>query len=518
MSDVSGIPNMGIPALSGFNGGGGTNNSGYFQDPGFSLANAFAQRNANNNYFGNQAQTLAAAEIPQAQLYGGGSFGAQPAHYAGVGAAFGRATGGFNAKPAAPAPPTQVPVDSSIFDTAGTDPVPYLNTGGGDPFGGGGFGRMPTAFDTGTQGVPNLSGGGTPFGGGGFGSPPPPYTPNFDAVFDSNFSPANPTIGFSRGRSMPQGAGYDPGASATLPPGPPPSRFDPQRAIDAVNQFSGVGTEPQPSTAPGSNTGGANPFTSGADPITNLGSPFAAGRGFQAAPPSPFEAGAPGIGATLLPAFNRATPGGGVGSLTAPPNFAPSSPFESGGTPFNYAGDYRGSLRNQINQTTIGGGGGFDPSAPPPAREGFGPSSPFVGGAPPVSHQSTASGQAFPVPGIGGYRGNMRDQIAAIMSGSQGMTEPTSGPPLVNGGPNGTSGATSGPTPTQMNDAWRRIGAGPGSPGVSSIAQQTPPPPAPYARINQAIYDIGNVSQPGMFDNLSRPLGQMFSPGQYRGR
>jgi hypothetical protein len=45
-----------------------------------------------------------------------------------------------------------------------------------------------------------------------------------------------------------------------------------------------------------------------------------------------------------------------------------------------------------------------------------------------------------------------------------------------------------------------------------------PPPQSGYAPINQAIYDIGNASRPGMFDNLNQPLGQMFSPGQYRGR
>jgi hypothetical protein len=73
---------------------------------------------------------------------------------------------------------------------------------------------------------------------------------------------------------------------------------------------------------------------------------------------------------------------------------------------------------------------------------------------------------------------------------------------------------TPSPTQPQMNNAQDMLRQGRGW----TIAQQVPPPQSGYAPINQAISSIGNVSRPGMFDNLNQPLGQMFSPGQYRGR
>jgi hypothetical protein len=494
---------------------------------------------ANNQNFFNGIQNIGGQN--QASLnnaYGPSGFGGDTARYAALGAAYGRGTGGFNGgQQVAPAygqtmadfqgrgaSPASVNVDSSPFDTGNTGAVPYLS-GGGLPFGGGGFGRMPTAFDTGTQGVPNLSGGGMPFGGGGFGRPS--YTPNFDQAFNSNFSPANPTIGFGQ-RAMPS-LGYDPSSSATLPPGPPPSKFDPQSAIDAVNQFAGRGVEPTPMGGSGlgrlSGARLAPNFdpTAGSVPQNFPSSLGAFELGTSAVPharmPTAFDTGANPVPHQQMPtAFDTGTSPVPFFGGTSPAREGNRNVFESGAPSF--FGSASPSLGFGVSAYPGGGIGSRD------ATSNFAaPSSPFEGGASPVPFQSTSGqvgGQAFPVPGIGGYRGTMRDQVAAAMSGSGGMNEPQ-----VNGGPQSPPSMVPppnhpGPTPTptqpQMADAWRRISAGPGTPGVSSVAQQVPPPPAPYARINQAIYDIGNVSRPDMFDNLSRPIGSMFSPGQYRGR
>ena len=507
MSDVSGIPNLGIPGLSGFNGGGGVNGI-----PGSSgLASAYEQALQNQRFFGNQAATMATANAYDPWANTPGGFGGQTAAYAGAGAAYGRGTGGFGMAPgggrAAPgrvgtignpgggAAPSSVPVASSPFDVGNAGAVPYLS-GGGLPFGGGGFGRRSTTvFDTGAQGIPY--------------SPPP-----------GSFSPS-PNYPGGSGDTFASRFGAAPPVNAFLQP---PSN---QGALDAVQQFNGRGTgvsAAAPAAAP------AAPSSPGADfnerfnieTSAVAGAPgsfadrFAAGGYFQPGQPSeyttspyqdaggtmrgpmqmppgfstpfgaddpsgaltrqmrqnigqapimnqggdesPFDTGAPHIGPTMGP-FMGATPGGGVGRYSAPQNFAPSSPFEGGVSsllPYQY-------------------------------------------------------GQAFPGGGVGSAQGSMRDRIAAIMSGSQGNQEPASYDKgaIANGVPT--------PTQPQMNDAWRRIRAGPGSPGVSSIAQQVPPPQSGYAPINQAISSIGSVSRPGMFDNLSQPLGSMFSPGQYRG-
>jgi hypothetical protein len=80
MTDVSGIPNMGF--------GGG----GYFGGiPNQQPAMSAAQINA--GMWGNYSP--GAAQATQNNIYGAGGFGAQPAYYAGLGAAYGRATGGF---------------------------------------------------------------------------------------------------------------------------------------------------------------------------------------------------------------------------------------------------------------------------------------------------------------------------------------------------------------------------------------------------------------------------------------
>jgi hypothetical protein len=152
--------------------------------------------------------------------------------------------------------------------------------------------------------------------------------------------------------------------------------------------------------------------------------------------------------------------------------------------------------------------GGFRSGGNPPImNQGGDESSDTLTASDRAAAQPFPSGGASPFPFAGGYQGSMRDRIAAAITGNS---------PLASGSPT-VMQPTPAPTQPQMNDAWRRIGAGPGSPGVSSIAQQVPPPQSGYAPINQAIYDIGNVSRPGMFDNLKQPLGQMFSPGQYRG-
>lgn len=80
MVDVSGIPNMGF--------GGG----GYFGGiPNVAPAMSAAQINA--GMWGNYSP--GAAQSTLNNIYGAGGFGAQPAYYAALGAAYGRQTGGF---------------------------------------------------------------------------------------------------------------------------------------------------------------------------------------------------------------------------------------------------------------------------------------------------------------------------------------------------------------------------------------------------------------------------------------
>jgi hypothetical protein len=76
MSDVSGIPNMGFGGGSYFGGNAATG------QPAWSAA----QINASMGL----PQAQAAQQQAMASLYGGGSFGAQPAYYAALGAAYGR--------------------------------------------------------------------------------------------------------------------------------------------------------------------------------------------------------------------------------------------------------------------------------------------------------------------------------------------------------------------------------------------------------------------------------------------
>ena len=100
------------------------------------------QHNANLNYVSSQQPS-------QAQLYGGGSFGAQPAAYAALGAAYGRATGGFrgSSTPAAPQPSYGVYGGNALGYRAPTpSPAPfqsaYAGGGVGSSFGGGAYGAL----------------------------------------------------------------------------------------------------------------------------------------------------------------------------------------------------------------------------------------------------------------------------------------------------------------------------------------------------------------------------------------
>jgi hypothetical protein len=119
MVDVSGVPNLGIPGLSGFSGG-APNNGGYFADPGAGLNNAYASQASNQRFFGQQAATP--STVPQSQLYGPQGFGGATAQAAATGAAYGRNTGGFNAgKQVAPIPGSgQKAGGGSVFDTGAT--------------------------------------------------------------------------------------------------------------------------------------------------------------------------------------------------------------------------------------------------------------------------------------------------------------------------------------------------------------------------------------------------------------
>ena len=90
MSDVSGIPNMGFGGGSYFGTLGGI--------PNVAPAMSSAQINASMGWNPNAAQFNPFANS-------GGGFGVQPAHYAGLGAAFGRATGGFGRMPDGSAAP-----------------------------------------------------------------------------------------------------------------------------------------------------------------------------------------------------------------------------------------------------------------------------------------------------------------------------------------------------------------------------------------------------------------------------
>jgi hypothetical protein len=62
---------------------------------GAGLQNAYASQAQTNAWNNQQANTLAQANSFNPWANSGGSFGAMPAYYAGLGAAYGRSTGGF---------------------------------------------------------------------------------------------------------------------------------------------------------------------------------------------------------------------------------------------------------------------------------------------------------------------------------------------------------------------------------------------------------------------------------------
>jgi len=213
MSDAWMIPN--IPAMGG---------GGIFSTGSSGLSNAQQQYAQNQLYYAQQQAALqaAAAMTSQQQLYGAGGFGGATAQAAATGAAYGRATGGFGGgtalKPgyyygpggqimqgtpaAAPAAPTQVPVEPSPFDVENAGEVPYLGTGGGDPMGGGGFsGYTPSSIPT--PPTEQL---------------PPPTV--FDPGMGSNPIPASPPPGsFSPSPNYP-GTGTSGGTAGPMPTQP----------------------------------------------------------------------------------------------------------------------------------------------------------------------------------------------------------------------------------------------------------------------------------------------------------
>ena len=487
MINISGVPNLGIPGLSGFSGGGtggpGTGSTG--------LASAQEQALLNQRFFGQQAATQAAATVPQSQLYGGGSFGAQPAYYAGVGAAYGRAV--------APSSPAAVaaqhgtpPPPASVFET-GAPPVPYSPPPGSfspspNYLGGRGGGSV---FETGAPPVPYQS------------SPPP-----------GSFSPS-PNYPGGSGDTFANRFGASPSVIDPLQKAPQGTL--PQGIFDGV---FGPTTPQAPGFSPASfmERFGAVPASS----LNSFANRFAAGGYSQPGQPSEYTTSPytsaqgqtyqPNIPSGYQTPFSADNPGGALTrQMRQNIGQAPIMNASQDENPFEAGASHIGPTMGPFMGATPGGGVGRGA-----APSGFAPSSPFAGGTSPVPYPY-AGGQAFPGAGVGSAQGSMRDRIAAIMSGSQGMNEPTSGPPtsgspLVNGGPGGTGGPV--PTAPQMNNAMDMLRQGRGW----TIAQQTPPPQSSYAPINQAISSIGSVSRPGMFDNLSQPLGSMFSPAQYRGR
>jgi hypothetical protein len=121
MSDINinGIPNMG------FQGGGG----GYFYDPFASVNNAVSYNQANlGNQLNNQINSANSQAPTQQQLYGGTGFGSLTAYYSGLGAAYGRATGGFGGKPGR----------VGTIGNPGTSNPGYLSDASYDPFVAGG--------------------------------------------------------------------------------------------------------------------------------------------------------------------------------------------------------------------------------------------------------------------------------------------------------------------------------------------------------------------------------------------
>jgi hypothetical protein len=363
--------------------------------------------------------------------------------------------------------PTPVSVDSSPFDTGNAGAVPHL-FGGGLPFGGGGFGRPPSVFDTGAQGISNLFGGGMPFGGGGFnpGQQPAASGPmDFNKLWSSRGAPGLITNNYFN--------------DITAQPAKPPSfGSGPAGGRSFI--------EPDAASNPGALGTPSSQRLLGYDPAQSAAFAPGSGDSFQ----SRFGMGFRNAG---TPNQYTTEPYTDVGGTTHQPNIPPG--FQSLFSADNPGGALPGS--------GFRGGGFHSGSNPPIMNAGGDESSDTLTASDRAAAQPFPSGGASPFPFAGGYQGSMRDRIASVMTGNS---------PLASGSPT-VMQPTPTPTQPQMNNAQDMLRQGRGW----TIAQPVPPPQSGYAPINQAISSIGSVNRPGMFDNLKQPLGSMFSPGQYRG-
>jgi hypothetical protein len=342
----------------------------YGGGPDFSgLANAQAQYNQNQNYFGNQNATFGAVNSYNPWANTPGGFGAQTAAYAGLGAAYGRGTGGFGGFTGSSGGPESGPIgDPSVFET-GAAPIPSLG-GGGAPYGGGGF----RGFGGRGAGLSPLAS----YGGGGY-----------DA-FDPSI------YGGSTGFGVPGfgGRGFA-GAQLSALPSPNPveqgfnqfgfrgGQMDNQPAIDAVQAFNGVGTDQYPYQMPsfdrnrmagalmGADGGGGSPFDQAHGAFPEGGSQFAdrfAAGGY-------FQPGAPSQYATQ--SYTD------VDGITRQPGQLPSG-YQSlfgvdnpgGALP---VGGFRGLAPRIMGDGGEDGLGSFDPTAFNPQQ--YAPGSPFGSGA-----------------------------------------------------------------------------------------------------------------------------------------
>jgi hypothetical protein len=240
--NISGIPNLGIPGLSGFSGGGigaigaGNGYSGGAPQPAVSSAD-ISRAIYGSNFSPQQAQSTIN------NLYGPGGFGGQTAYYAGEGAAYGRNTGGFRAPAGEPGSDSgEAPQASggSVFDT-GTSAIQYPQSG--DYFNARGGGRDSIANALMSQAVPS----GDPGGGGSMtlvnGGPQTPLTPapNIDQTFGQLGGAGSALEAVNRYAGV--GTGVGPSEPYGLP------RFNsqpPQSAVDSgdpASSFRGGGRD-----------------------------------------------------------------------------------------------------------------------------------------------------------------------------------------------------------------------------------------------------------------------------------
>ena len=312
----------------------------YGAGPSFSgLSNAQQQYNQNQNYFNNVNNTLSQAHVPQSQLYGGGSFGAQPAYYAGVGASYGRATGGFgglgapNADPftpvgggggggSTPSPFRGVEVAPSPFDTPNAGGVPYLDnpfTPATSPFSGG---ASPfRGYDSGPS-APFQSA--FPSGGVGSASPPSSYQNPWN-----NPSMVPPMIGGVGRGATPQASAPQTdwtGGNAAVP-----------WMMGGGQAFPGGGVGSANATNPRDRLAQIMSGSEGNQGAANIGQGFTQAGGGAAEPPA-FGGGSPfrDFGRAFQSAFPTGTNAGGIGSggsAGVAPGYGGFTPGPSPGVP-----------------------------------------------------------------------------------------------------------------------------------------------------------------------------------------